>query len=1333
MKLKQIKLSGFKSFCDDTKFVFKENGITVIVGPNGCGKSNVVDAIRWCLGEQSPKLMRSNNMGDVIFAGSALRKPVGRAEVTLLFDNSENTAIDRYNDYGEISVTRRLYRSGDSEYLINKMSARLMDIRELVMDTGAAGRSYSIVEQGRVDEFVTASPQERRGFMEEAAGIVRYKTKRQTAEKKLEQTRQNLLRVDDVLKELHRQESQLREQMQAAKAYLVLKDEITHHTGDLALLRYEKSANVCNEMEEKLAGLRLEDTNGQQTVMRLGANLQEGNLEHARHETLLRESREAVHHKERDIQQNETRMALETQNLQNGQDWITQLGDALEGHRERRVTLAEQLAENRRELESLDNKTETFLVEITREEDIYNQRKQAQEELAGRMTQLNDQLLECHTQLNGIASQQQMYAERLIEDERRRQGLETRLVEMGTEMQQVRVTLTEKETRSAELAGELERAQKNIQDMGEALTTEEEALTAQQEMEKEAGREVMGIRSRLETLSDIENDYQGFGESVRDFLGWLAEHPDEKQNLGVLGPLADLITVPGDTAEWAGDYLSAYLELIVLEKADTLPSLKAKLEELNLGGLRVVTLDTLPGLNGNGNGNGAGNGSAHLSELVEFSSSVPGLGESLFGHTNLMSAEAPVFPLPQPLGGGAEWLSRDGMMQVDPKVQITLGRSAAPAAGILKRRAEIAELETRLETAEATHTQAQAQSEALTQRIAEYRRQLRTLEEERAERQLAARQVEQEMAQGRREMERLEQVRGGIEQESVRAGEELARYKTQQVELAESQAKWSETRTTLETEVEQVRKAEETARAALMQQSDYLTERKVEQSGAASQLEALKTRIAELDRETETVEAKVLEAEEDLRVHKVKYESGGETIAEVRALLEVQQRDLESLRIEERTQKEAFDTLESAQKERAEQIRVAQRAHEDILNRIHQLELNQTQEKMRMEQATLQLIELHRPKLPPPSPIHTADSTEGTVADATDAAGADASEGEGESTEENTEENTGEDETESTNDASTNPSEADTSGETWAAKGMDDSGTAHRAGEATQEGTPTGESQGETPSDSTNMPESAGLDNIAAEADADMQAAAETQPAPPPVDFAQLLKKLQAQPPELDEKTLEGRLASAQAKMRRMEGVNLAAPQEYEALEERLTFLQSEQEDLLKAVEDLESSIKRMNQESRKRFKETFDAVNIKFQELFPQVFGGGEAHLVMTDSDDPLEAGVDIFAQPPGKKLQSLNLLSGGEKALTAISLIFSFFLHKPSPFCLLDEVDAPLDDVNVTRFNRLIAGMTEQSQFIIITHNKRTMEIGDLLYGVTMEEAGVSKLVSVNLAEQG
>ncbi len=321
MRLKNVRLCGFKSFCDSTDFAFLQQGITTVVGPNGCGKSNVVDAVRWALGEQSPRLMRSNSMGDVIFSGSASRKPVGRAEVTLLFDNSQRTAIEKYNEFAELSVTRRLYRSGESEYLINKMPCRLMDVRELLMDTGAAGRSYSVVEQGRVEEFVTASAQERRAYMEEAAGIVRYKTKRIAAERKLEQTRQNLLRVEDVLSELNRQESALRRQMQSAQEFRALQAEVNLLKGSLTRLRHGNSARACSEQEQQLEALRGESGDVQHRLAGLDAQLAQLGLEQTRQEQALRECRGDLHRKERDIQQVETNLALQRQTVDNSRAW----------------------------------------------------------------------------------------------------------------------------------------------------------------------------------------------------------------------------------------------------------------------------------------------------------------------------------------------------------------------------------------------------------------------------------------------------------------------------------------------------------------------------------------------------------------------------------------------------------------------------------------------------------------------------------------------------------------------------------------------------------------------------------------------------------------------------------------------------------------------------------------------------------------------------------------------------------------------------------------------------------------------------------------------------
>jgi chromosome segregation protein len=1190
MRLKQVKLSGFKSFCDPSDLAFEDSGITMVVGPNGCGKSNVVDAVRWALGEQSPRLMRSSAMGDVIFSGSTSRKPVGRAEVTLLFDNSDRTAIERYNEYGEIAVTRRLYRSGESEYLINKLPCRLLDIRELIMDTGAAGRSYSIVEQGRVEEFVTASPQERRGFMEEAAGIVRYKTKRIAAEKKLEQTRQNLLRVEDVLAELGRQEEVLREQMETARAFRALQHEVAMIKGDLARLRHTASARACAALEGQAEALRQEATALEQRLLTENAQLERQALDQAQEEAALRQSRAALYAKEREIQQTDTQLALERQNLDNVRAWTTQLGHDLDELRRRQLQLAEQRQGQEREAQELESGNATAQAEIERVEAEHTERERTVQDVLMRLTRAQEQQLESHTQITGIENQQRFLSERLRDDEQRRSALHGRINAVSTELEQVRQTLEAQRARATELDAAEADADARAAELEAELETARDTLAAHRTQSETAERTLLECRSRLESLSEIEAGFEGFAEHVRSFLTWAQAHPQERDELGIVGPLADLVTVPAELATWSGDYLAPHLETVVIRSAAALPRLAEQVAALGTGGLRFLALDALPAANGNGNGNGSGH--ASLASLLQSGDEAGAVARALFGATRLLPADSAPYPLPSPIDAGHEWLAEGGAFHVDARTRVTLGQAGSPAAGLLRRRAEMAELDARLQGLQGERQRLQGEGARLAEQVSLLEARRSELGERRAELSLARKALEQEQGQGQREALRLEQVREAVQRETVQFDAELERYRTQQRELAGEMERWQAARVRLEGETATLREEAEAARAALHTVASDLTERKVEQGRLVSRLEALRARLAEQAAEQAQASAKLEETEAALAGQETRQQSAAQAIATHEAALKAHHEGLEALREAERERRQAFEALAERHRALGEQVRASQHAHEANQGRIHEIELKLTAERMRLEQHAEALAALPAREEPEPA------------SDAADAAAAP------------------------------------------------------------------------------------------------------------------------------DEKALERRLASAQAELQRMEGVNLGAPEEYQALSERLTFLRSQQADLNEAVEDLEASIRRMNAESRRRFRETFDQVNEKFQALFPKVFGGGEARLVMTDSDDPLVAGVDIVAQPPGKKLQGLSLLSGGEKALTAIALIFSFFLHKPSPFCLLDEVDAPLDDVNVTRFNHLIQSMTERAQFIIITHNKRTMEVADRLYGVTMEEAGVSKIVSVNLA---
>ncbi|MEE8434186.1 MAG: chromosome segregation protein SMC, partial [bacterium] len=1102
MRLKQVRLDGFKSFCDSSEFTFKPNGITMVVGPNGCGKSNVVDAVRWALGEQSPKTMRGGSMSDVIFSGSSSRKPVGRAEVTLLFDNSQRTALEKYNEFNEISVTRRLYRSGESEYLINKFPCRLLDIRELVMDTGVAGRSYSIVEQGRVEEFISASPAERRAYMEEAAGIVRYKTKRVAAEKKLEQTRQNLLRVEDVLGELNRQEGQLRQQMETAREFRGLQSEVASLHGALVRFRHDASLEICTGMEAQLQALREEASELEQAMAALLADQEGLSVEQTRGEQHLRESRGAIYQQEQAIQRDETTLALQQQSLENVRAWYKQLEQTRGDLTRRGEELSALLTQHREEAAALAEKEETLCQDSVRLENLHQERQGEAKVFSEKLTNWRDELLECETHLSGIETQQRFLEERLAEDERRELGLAERIRGFTAELETARADLKARRAKAVEADATLAASQERLRGMNAMLAAGEEALAAHREAAAACERERMECRSRLETLEDIEAGYEGFGEAVRAFLTWADEHPEQRKALGIVGPLANLMTVPGDVAEWAGDFLAPHLELIVVERSEALPGLAGQLETLGLGGIAFLPLDALASLlpaREAGSG-GSGDTRETLAGLLSGAAGSKTIVDHLFGATILLPDGAPhevlsqrvlsQQGLAQPMGGGREWLSRDGSVHVDALARVTLGHAAEPGAGILRRRAEIAALTAETEKRDLRWKTLQDEGAVLTGKIENLREQKADEEALLAERTLGCKEMEQEIGHGNREAERLEQAMELAVAEAGHFHQELERCRAQQNDLKADTVKWRETRERLQQGLAGLRKEEEQARQRLEDVSNTLTDSKVEHSRVLSQLESRRARLEDLELENEATHAKLTETGTGVERQEEKEKNALNAIAGLTNGLDAHHQALDGLRAVERERREAFDKLAGAQRAIGEKVGRTRTRFETCQGRVHKLEMVLAQERTRLEQFAGELAALPQ--------------------------------------------------------------------------------------------------------------------------------------APEPVESG-------------EEKDMEKRLLSARSRLQRMEGVNLGAPEEYEALEERMLFLSGQKSDLESSIENLESSIRRMNTESRRRFRETFEAVNKIFQRIFPEVFTGGEARLVLTDSDDPLLAGVEIVAQPPGKKLQSI------------------------------------------------------------------------------------------------
>jgi len=1211
MKLKHVKLAGFKSFCDETLLEFRENGITLIVGPNGCGKSNLADAIRWVLGEQTARFLRGSSMGDVIFAGSATRKPIGRSEVTILFDNGDGMSLEKYREFSEVSVTRRLYRTGESEYLINNMPCRLLDVKELLMDTGVAGRSYSIVEQGKVEEFVTATPQERRTFMEEAAGVMRFKTRRISAEKKLEQTRQNMLRVQDVMTELQQREATLRDQTEKAKVHLGLQEQITVLSSGLARLRYAKSAAQCRQLEAALQAAQAELLAAEQELATVSADRETLAIGQEQRQKDLLGRRSAAYQKEQDLGKGETRRLLLTQQQTNLRVHLAQLG-AVEAE-----AAAKLLATQEQHAGQTAEAAEARQLAATAEQAIAGDQAEAEVQQAAahakaaEARQAQERMIEAATRLTGLRNQAALLDDRIAEDERRASGAGAQIANLREALAAAEAALATGKTRERETQGALAALQTEGQSLAQQIHEQAQSEQEQRQRLAAAEREGMEARSRLETLRDIQASYQGYGEGVRAFMNSVAGDAARRAELGIVGPVAELIRPPAGLVEWAGDYLAPFLEVIVVREAALLPRIEELLGAAKLGGLRFVALDALPPAAALPGKMLAGDLLAGdllagdvLSGEVPFAAGLEALRGALFGAVRLLPAGSAPHPLPAAGAARAdEWLARDGRFSVDARGIVTVGRSGAPALGILRREAEIEVLEARTAESERAVADLRQAERALALRTAELEAGRQALEHKRSELTLAVKGAQAEAATGEREASRLRAALTQQEADGARMAQDLERFRQQRAETGQQAGVLAAEEQQLKAAFPAIQAAADALRAQAEQAAHRLTQRRMDHDRTQTRLEQHVQRLADLTAAQTELTAKLADTRQQAADYRGQAAATDEELAALVPALSAMQAELDALKLAVRHAGQEFEEQEQRGRQLDGRIKTCRQAVEARQGRVHEVDKKLAQERMRLEQS---LAELPPGAIPP-------EGAEGVVAE-------------------------------------------------------------------------------------------------------------------PAVAEATVAERVVAS--GQDERALVQALARAQSEMNVLGPVNLAAPEEYEQLTARLGFLTVEQADLERAIQDLETSIRKMNQESRRRFKETFDKVNEQFQALFPRVFGGGEARLVLTDSDDPLLAGVDIVAQPPGKKLQSLNLLSGGEKALTAISLIFSFFLIKPSPFCLLDEVDAPLDDVNVGRFNRLIESMTAHSQFIIITHNKRTMEIGDLLYGVTMEEAGVSKIVSVTLA---
>jgi chromosome segregation protein len=1158
MRLDKIKLAGFKSFVDPTTVHFPSN-LVGIVGPNGCGKSNVIDAVRWVMGESSAKMLRGESMADVIFNGSSSRKPVGTASIELIFDNADGSAGGQYAQYSEISVKRAVSRDGQSNYYLNGVRCRRRDIADLFLGTGLGPRSYAIIEQGMISRLIEARPEDLRSHLEEAAGISKYKERRKETERRINHTRENLDRLNDLREEVAKQLRHLERQAATAEKYKDLKGQERQARAELLALKLRGMSDDIEQRDRAIAEQenRLEAAIASQRE--LEANIEAQRNAHAEANEAFNEVQGRYYAAGAEIARLEEAIQYARESRRQGEQDLAQAERTLteaQSHRQsdqsKLEELAEQLERDRPQLEEAQGRVEAA-GEVQAQAEAGMQDWQAEwDDFNAKATEPAQTAQVERTRINHLEQQEANLRRRLERLEEERQ----RLADV-----QLQAEINELERREAEQQAQAEQLAEQTQQVVEQITTVRQRNAEQQQRLGEARTELETGKGRLASLQALQQDAMGSADA--NFKQWL-----DSAGLGHARRLLESIEVDSQWQTAAEAVLGHHLQALCV---DNLADLAGAIAGLVSG--RLTLMEQGGSIAGQpGTLAAVVRGPAALNGLLGQVRTAPNLDTALAQRDQLADGQSLVTPEGVWLGRG--WLRYH--------------KAADASAGVLAREQELRELTARLETL-------QGQVEELAEALAAGQQTLAEAERQREEHQRAQDGANRQLADIRAQLSgkraRAEQLRHRLEalegdaselREQIESGAlemETARSKLHQAlaDMEELGAK----REALVARRDDIRRQLDEARGASQQARNAAHEIALRVESMRSSEQSLRTGLDRASSQLEQLQLRVGELRE--------------TLANTAEPLALQQQELET-RLAERV------TVEG-------QLSEARKGLESIDHKLRELEQGRhhTEQKVQDERARLDQARMSRQEI-----VVRANTLEEQLAE-------------------------------------------------------------------------TGFQRGEL---DLSLPGDARL-----------------------ADW-------------------EERVSDLSLKIQRLGPINLAAIDEFKEQSERMEYLDKQHADVTTSLETLEEAIRKIDRETRTRFKETFDKVNGGLKELFPKLFGGGHAYLELT-GEDLLDTGVSVMARPPGKRNSSIHLLSGGEKALTAVAMVFAIFQLNPAPFCMLDEVDAPLDDANVGRFSRLVHEMSDQVQFIFITHNKVTMEIANQLSGVTMHEPGVSRLVSVDVEE--
>ncbi len=1253
LRLTKLTLNGFKSFADKTIFTF-DQPITCVVGPNGCGKSNIVDAIKWVLGERSSKNLRGKEMIDVIFAGSAARKPAGMASVTLTFDNpagghaataivtegepaddgpqnsdpeSEVVLDDRRRirrplplDADEVSVERQLYRDGTSRYLINGKRARLRDIRELFLDTGIGADAYSIIEQGKVDAMLLASPMDRRTIFEEAAGIAKYKQRRIESQRKLARAEANLMLTREQLESTERRLRIVRGQAAKARRFKELDNERAALRLAVAFDQYDEICVGLEAMTSRLQGLEAERRRTQEEVAEAESALQQSELAHAEAVADLRRAenaiREAEHESssavqrremaERSIDEARRQLELDLSRLETATQQIGSLESDIEDQRADLAALAERVADAERALEQATRARAEAMASIA---DTSREREQARSALAGMQREQGT-----------LEAEAQSLAHRLEELAAQRESAGTKIEEIKADLEHAERERADADHRLRSIHEKIARLEHDLDSLKDRGDTLEGARRERASLVERLTRERVGLDARRATLEEMVRTRAGLAEAAR----WVMQRRDEGEGFaGVIAPLAELVETDTDHAAAVEAALGADLQAIVTRSAADIP---APAERAALPGrVRFIPLRSLGGSDEQTDPPASLVGVFPASRLVPLRPLVrphdgapetAALLDRLLSRTYLVDdLDAALLLAAGGLPGGARFVTRTGEV-LDRRGDVDAGPSGTEQGrGLLRHAAELAELETTL--AEIT-----ARFEAERDELARLDRAWADLntQRERVADELAGQQRDLAAEQARADRLDADIARLGRERDAAR--DEIARLDARAAELEEAKGSKLERARSLTGLIDEQRaKAEslderlEALRADANKETERMSAAREQAAQAGALLDAARRELERLEHALETARGSVAEYERHAAAARERLERHERVIAEADTVLERAEQTLADLRGGLDGLKQRVESTDADRAARAEALR-------------------QSRDRARLVERDWHGVEASRREL--------------------------------EVKRENLEERTSED------------LRVDLANEY--------------------------------------------LDYRAVMA---------------PGDVARV-----------DIPDAQARINVLRGEIKKLGNVNLDSIEEEGQLAEADEQLRAQLDDLDDARQRLTDLIDRLNNASRERFAEVFGLIREHFggrDGMFRRLFGGGRAEVrlmglvkeveepdgttrkVVTDETDLLESGIEVIAKPPGKEPRSISQLSGGERTLTAVALLMAIFRSKPSCFCILDEVDAALDEVNVGRYCTTVRSFTDMSSFIVITHNKRTMQMADHIYGITQQERGISKRVSV------